>query len=112
MRLRAMEVQQRLFERLQSLGIDCLMEVSLPALSLRSRSRWFRADIVVFHGGGALLAVECKAYSGPPRGKRQRENYEKCGLPVFWCGADDIDLVAQSIASAIAKHPVAPAQPT
>jgi hypothetical protein len=97
MRFRAAEVQARLVCALKERGVVCRAEVSLPAHSPLSRSRWFRADVVAYRDGDMVVAVECKGYSGPPRGKRQRENYEKCGVPALWCGAEDIERVADQV---------------
>lgn len=95
-KMRASETHRALESALTTAGIAWKSEVSLPARSPRSRKSTFRADVVVFREDAPAVAIECKGYSGAPRGKRQRENYAACGLPVRWCGPDDIDaLVAE-----------------
>lgn len=94
--MRAQEVQFALLRKLWSAGIEADGEAQLPARSPLSRAKTFKADVLVYGvGRRPIAAIECKGYSGPPNGQRQRENYEMCGVPPVWCGPNDINNVVR-----------------
>jgi hypothetical protein len=91
---RARTPQAELYHRLRERGVRCAVEVHLPAVSARSRSGRFRADLAVYKGSALAALAECKASTRRLAG-RQRENYDGAGVPYIVAGYDNLDEAAR-----------------
>lgn len=77
-------------------------EVRLPAVSAKSRSGHFFADLAVYHGNQMVALCECKSKKRALRG-RQLENYEGSGLPYIVAGNDNFTEALMWLAEQAAK---------
>lgn len=87
-------------------GVSFEAEHQLTAHADGARADCFRADIVILQDFVPILAIEAKAYnSGQLGGKRQRQNYARCGIPALHVGPQTVAQVAEAIVRFVAGDP-------
>lgn len=86
--------QFELYSRLRDAGVEVVAEYKLPAVSDRSKSGHFFADLAVFRKGHLVALCECKHLTRE-LGGRQRENYEGANVPYIVAGHDNLELAFQ-----------------